>query len=111
MSLKCLYITIALTSEGAPLKNVDSYIGDRTLGFRQFRRRGTAKVSTEWTLVCLAYNVRRGTRWGPGPNWPLAGKERPETARSLRSGFSNAAFAAPGAAYSSPAEMTHRLRE
>jgi hypothetical protein len=29
------------------------------LGFRQFRLRGLAKVSTEWTLVCLAYNVRR----------------------------------------------------
>jgi transposase len=28
-------------------------------GFRQFLLRGTAKVSTEWTLVCLAYNLRR----------------------------------------------------
>ena len=29
------------------------------MGFRQFLLRGTAKVSTEWTLVCLAYNLRR----------------------------------------------------
>lgn len=29
------------------------------MGFRQFLMRGTAKVSTEWTLVCLAYNLRR----------------------------------------------------
>ena len=29
------------------------------LGFRQFLLRGVEKVSTEWTLVCLAYNLRR----------------------------------------------------
>lgn len=29
------------------------------MGFRQFLLRGVQKVSTEWTLVCLAYNVRR----------------------------------------------------
>ncbi len=29
------------------------------MGFRQFLLRGTNKVSTEWTLVCLAYNLRR----------------------------------------------------
>lgn len=29
------------------------------LGFRQFLLRGQAKVATEWTLVCLAYNLRR----------------------------------------------------
>jgi transposase len=29
------------------------------LGFRQFRLRGLQKVSLEWTLVCLAYNVKR----------------------------------------------------
>ena len=28
-------------------------------GFRQFLLRGAAKASTEWTLVCLAYNLRR----------------------------------------------------
>jgi transposase len=29
------------------------------MGFRQFLVRGLANVSTEWTLVCLAYNLRR----------------------------------------------------
>ncbi|MBI4625870.1 MAG: transposase [Verrucomicrobia bacterium] len=29
------------------------------MGFRQFLLRGLSKVSTEWTLVCLAYNVRQ----------------------------------------------------
>jgi hypothetical protein len=29
------------------------------MGFRQFLLRGISKVSTEWTLVCLAYNLRR----------------------------------------------------
>jgi len=29
------------------------------LGFRQFHLRGREKVSGEWTLVCLAYNVKR----------------------------------------------------
>lgn len=29
------------------------------MGFRQFLLRGLEKVSTEWTLVCLAYNLRR----------------------------------------------------
>lgn len=29
------------------------------MGFRQFLLRGVDKVSTEWTLVCLAYNLRR----------------------------------------------------
>jgi hypothetical protein len=28
-------------------------------GFRQFLLRGSAKVATAWTLVCLAYNLRR----------------------------------------------------
>lgn len=31
----------------------------RGLGFRQFSLRGLSKVSTEWGLVCLAYNVKR----------------------------------------------------
>lgn len=34
------------------------------LGFRQFRLRGLAKVSLEWTLVCLAYNLKRLHRLG-----------------------------------------------
>jgi len=29
------------------------------MGFRQFLLRGVQKASTEWTLVCLAYNLRR----------------------------------------------------
>lgn len=36
------------------------------LGFRQFRLRGRAKVSSEWTLVCLAYNLKRLHRLGAG---------------------------------------------
>jgi hypothetical protein len=36
------------------------------LGFRQFRLRGRAKVSPEWTLVCLAYNLKRLHRLGAG---------------------------------------------
>ena len=35
-------------------------------GFRQFLLRGAAKVSTEWTLVCLAYNLRRLHTLGAG---------------------------------------------
>ena len=30
-----------------------------TLGFRQFLLRGLEKVSGEWKLVCLAYNMKR----------------------------------------------------
>jgi transposase len=36
------------------------------LGFRQFRLRGREKVSLEWTLVCLAYNLKRMHRLGAG---------------------------------------------
>ena len=36
------------------------------LGFRQFRLRGWAKASLEWTLVCLAYNLKRLHRLGAG---------------------------------------------
>ena len=31
----------------------------QAMGFRQFLLRGLAKVRAEWTLVCLAYNVRK----------------------------------------------------
>lgn len=31
----------------------------QAMGFRQFLLRGVANVSTEWTLVCLAFNFRR----------------------------------------------------
>jgi hypothetical protein len=36
------------------------------LGFRQFGLRGREKVSLEWTLVCLAYNLKRLHRLGAG---------------------------------------------
>jgi hypothetical protein len=36
------------------------------LGFRQFRLRGRAKAALEWTLVCLAYNLKRLHRLGAG---------------------------------------------
>ena len=38
----------------------------RVLGFRQFRMRGVAKVTLEWTVVCLAYNLKRLHRLGTG---------------------------------------------
>ncbi len=34
------------------------------MGFRRFSLRGLAKVALEWTLVALAYNVRRLHRLG-----------------------------------------------
>ena len=34
------------------------------MGFRQFLLRGKAKVSLEWSLVTLAYNMRRLHRLG-----------------------------------------------
>ena len=36
------------------------------LGFRQFHLRGREKVSLEWTLVCIAYNLKRLHRLGAG---------------------------------------------
>jgi transposase len=36
------------------------------LGFRQFLLRGMSKVSGEWNLVCLAYNLKRLHRLGAG---------------------------------------------
>lgn len=30
-----------------------------TLGFRQFSLRGRTKVTGEWALVCLTYNLRK----------------------------------------------------
>ena len=36
------------------------------LGFRQFLLRGIAKVSGEWNLVRLAYNLKRLHRLGAG---------------------------------------------
>ena len=36
------------------------------LGFRPFRLRGQVKAALEWTLVCLAYNLKRLHRLGAG---------------------------------------------
>jgi IS5 family transposase len=36
------------------------------MGFRRFLLRGLEKVSVEWTLVCLAYNVKRLHRLAVG---------------------------------------------
>ena len=36
------------------------------MGFREFRLRGKEKASLEWTLVCLAYNLKRLHRMGAG---------------------------------------------
>jgi Transposase DDE domain len=43
------------------------------LGFRQFLLRGMRQVSGEWSLVCLAYNLRRLHRLGAGLKLALAG--------------------------------------
>ncbi len=43
------------------------------LGFRQFLLRGLRKVSGEWTLVCLAFNLQRLHRLGAGPKLARAG--------------------------------------
>jgi hypothetical protein len=34
-------------------------INESVLGFRQFLTRGLANVQNEWTLVCLAWNLKR----------------------------------------------------
>jgi hypothetical protein len=36
------------------------------LGFRRFLLRGMKKVSGEWNVVCLAYNLKRLHRLGAG---------------------------------------------
>ena len=36
------------------------------LGFRPFRLRGQVKAALEWTLVCLAYTLKRLHRLGAG---------------------------------------------
>ena len=39
----------------------------QALGFRQFLLRGLSKVTAEWNLVCLAYNLKRLHRLTPTP--------------------------------------------
>jgi len=42
-------------------QTVEPVIGiiKEAMGFRRFRLRGLAKVSLEWTLVCVSYNLKR----------------------------------------------------
>lgn len=42
------------------------------LGFRQFLLRGIKKVTGEWSLLCLAYNMKRLHRLGAGPKLAVA---------------------------------------
>jgi transposase len=54
------------------------------LGFRRFSLRGHQKVSLEWELVCLAYNVKRLHRLGaaPGGGRPARGPVKPLASRN-----------------------------
>lgn len=46
---------------GLRKQTVEPVIGiiKEAMGFRRFRLRGLAKVSLEWTLVCVSYNFKR----------------------------------------------------
>jgi transposase len=46
---------------GLRKQTVEPVIGiiKEAMGFRRFRLRGLAKVSLEWTLVCVSYNLKR----------------------------------------------------
>ena len=46
------------------------------MGFRQFLLRDVQKVTTEWTLVCLAYNLRRLHILNRQPKQPAMGGKR-----------------------------------
>lgn len=48
------------------------------LGFRRFSLRGHQKVSLEWNLVCLAYNVKRLHRLGAAPNGGQVARDHPK---------------------------------
>ena len=43
------------------------------LGFRAFLLRGLKKVTLEWQLVCLAYNLKRLHRMGAGLKMAVRG--------------------------------------
>ena len=54
------------TAEGKAIyakrkSTVEPVFGDikQVMGFRQFLLRGLEKVTGEWMLVCIAYNVKR----------------------------------------------------
>jgi hypothetical protein len=51
------------------------------MGFRGFSLRGKEKVSGEWTLVCLAYNLRRLHRMGGSATNGAGGPKSPSTGR------------------------------
>jgi transposase len=57
-------------------QTVEPVIGiiKQAMGFRRFSLRGKPKVSTEWTLVTLAYNVRRLFRLIADPTRPQVGQ-------------------------------------
>ena len=76
------------------------------MGFRRFSLRGREKVSLEWNLVCLAYNVRRlhrigasrgGMRGGPAGGKPVAPR-------------SGGRLAAPSAAETAPGRVSAALK-
>jgi len=61
------------------------------MGFREFSLRGKEKVSGEWTLVCLAYNLKRlhklfsGPKSGPSkPDSPLGCDQNASAALNAR---------------------------
>ena len=58
-----------------PKQTVEPVFGiiKAVLGFRQFLLRGINKVSGEWNLVCLAYNLKRLHRLGAGLKLAAAG--------------------------------------
>jgi hypothetical protein len=53
------------------------------MGFRGFSLRGKEKVSSEWTLVCLAYNLRRLHRMMGGANNGASRQKPPSMGGSL----------------------------
>ncbi len=54
------------------------------MGFRGFSLRGKEKVSGEWTLVCLAYNLRRLHRMVAGPKTGAHNPKSPSAGRTAR---------------------------
>ncbi len=53
------------------------------LGFRQFSLRGLEKVRSEWSLVTMAWNMKRNVR--PRPRLLKAGRPAPEVQLDRRS--------------------------
>jgi hypothetical protein len=43
----------------SPLLNQSSGLIPEALGFRQFSLRGEQSAAGEWSLVCLAFNLKR----------------------------------------------------